>query len=541
MRDTANRAYRAAARSAGAARRRAGAAARSADTAIRGIPGHWREAGPQQRQTIRLAAGAAAVGLVVALTTVAATGPWDGGQRTAERVWAAGQGPGGPGEEDRSGLTAPQVLAQAGPLPGTGATTGTKGVGNGEGGAPDGSAGGSRRAAKVPPPTASALADTLEPLLDDQSLGAVQHASVVDAVTGRQLFAQGAGQTATPASTIKLATAVAALTAAGENHRVATRVVGKGDRVTLVGGGDPTLTKGALADLAEETARTLRKRGVREVTLTYDLSRYTGTRQHPIGPNENLALVTPLMLNEGRLDKSDHGPAARTPDPSGQAAQEFADRLSRAGVRTTGPAESGQAPGSARSLAVHKSPTLSALVERMLTNSDNDIAEALARQTALAKGEPASFKGAGRAVRSTLKRLGLPLKGTVFADGSGLDRADRVSPALLTQLLVRAGAPEEPALRPVLTGLPVAGFTGTLDARYGGERGAPGAGLVRAKTGTLTGVNTLAGTVVDADGRMLSFAFMTSGTTDPAAAQNSLDRLASTLANCGCRDSPSAG
>ena len=543
VRDTANRAYRAASRSAGRARRRAGAAARSADTAIRGIPRHWREAGPQQRQTIRLAAGSAAVGLVVAVTTVAATGPWDGGQRTAERTWAAGQrSGGGSGGDGGSGLTAPQVLAQAGPLPGAGGTSGAKGDGGAGGGSADGGAGdGSRRADKVPPPTASALADTLEPLLDDQSLGAVQHASVVDAVTGRQLFAQGAGETATPASTIKLATAVAALTARGENHRIATRVVGKGDRVTLVGGGDPTLTKGALTDLAEDTARTLRKRGVRKVTLTYDLSRYTGTQQHPIGPNENLALVTPLMLNEGRLDKSDHGPAQRTPDPSGQAAQAFADGLSRAGVRTTGPARSRKAPGSARSLAVHESPTLGALVERMLTNSDNDIAEALARQTALAKGEPAGFEGAGRAVRSTLERLGLPLKGTVFADGSGLNRDDRVSPALLTQLLVHAAAPDKPALRPVLTGLPVAGFTGTLDARYGGERGEPGAGLVRAKTGTLTGVNTLAGTVVDADGRMLSFAFMTSGTVDPAAAQNSLDRLASTLANCGCRDSPSAG
>ncbi|OEV09943.1 D-alanyl-D-alanine carboxypeptidase, partial [Streptomyces nanshensis] len=98
-----------------------------------------------------------------------------------------------------------------------------------------------------------------------------------------------------------------------------------------------------------------------------------------------------------------------------------------------------------------------------------------------------------------------------------------------------------PELRTVLTGLPVARFTGTLGSRYGGERGEPGAGLVRAKTGTLTGVNTLAGTVVDADGRMLAFAFLTTGATARDAAQQSLDRLASALANCGCRDSPSAG
>lgn len=94
-------------------------AVRSADTVIRGIPQRWREAAPQQRQTIQLAAGSAAVGLAVALTTVAAAGPWDSGQRTAERTWAAEQRPdSGTDHDGRTGLTAPQVLAEAGPLPG---------------------------------------------------------------------------------------------------------------------------------------------------------------------------------------------------------------------------------------------------------------------------------------------------------------------------------------------------------------------------------------------------------------------------------------
>jgi D-alanyl-D-alanine carboxypeptidase/D-alanyl-D-alanine-endopeptidase (penicillin-binding protein 4) len=77
----------------------------------------------------------------------------------------------------------------------------------------------------------------------------------------------------------------------------------------------------------------------------------------------------------------------------------------------------------------------------------------------------------------------------------------------------------------------VAGFTGTLATRY--TDGA--AGVVRAKTGTLTGVNTLAGTVVDRDGRLLAFAFLASDTTDAQAAQSALDRTATALAACGCR------
>jgi D-alanyl-D-alanine carboxypeptidase/D-alanyl-D-alanine-endopeptidase (penicillin-binding protein 4) len=74
----------------------------------------------------------------------------------------------------------------------------------------------------------------------------------------------------------------------------------------------------------------------------------------------------------------------------------------------------------------------------------------------------------------------------------------------------------------------VAGFSGTLSGRYT-EKSA-GTGLIRAKTGTLTGVNSLAGTVVDRQGRLLAFAFLASGTTSPSEAQSSLDALATSLA-----------
>ena len=90
--------------------------------------------------------------------------------------------------------------------------------------------------------------------------------------------------------------------------------------------------------------------------------------------------------------------------------------------------------------------------------------------------------------------------------------------------------PAHPELRPILTGLPVAGFTGTLTTRY--ESGA--AGLVRAKTGTLTGVNALAGTVVDEDGHLLAFAFLATGTPNTPEARSALDEAATALAACGC-------
>lgn len=530
VRDTAIRAYR-----------RIRARARRYGRRIRQ---HWRTATPHQRQTARVATGSAALGLVVAITVVAMTGPWDSGQRTAEQSWAAaregrsggnhtGDGPGG-----KPAPAAPRVLAAIDPAAGAGAGSGT-----GREAKPSHGPG----AAGVPAPSAAALADTLEPLVEDGDLGKRRALSVVDAATGRQLYAVKPRTADTPASTVKLATAVAALSARGADHRIETRVVrgGSPDKVVLVGGGDPTLTAGQLGDLARSTARKLHKDDTGKVSLAYDTSRYSGPVRHSIGPNDNLAPVTPLMVDEARLEGTSkrplHGPAPRSTDPSSDTADAFADALSKHGIDVKGEPKKAGAPGKAKELAAHRSAPLSALVERMLTHSDNDIAEALARQTALASGEPASFKGAGKAVRHHLGKLGLPLKGAHFADGSGLDRDDKVSPALLTRLLVRAADSKHAELRPVLTGLPVAHFTGTLDSRYDSEKGKPGAGLVRAKTGTLTGVNALAGTVVDADGRLLVFAFMTSGTTDGKAAQETLDRLASALANCGCRDSPSAG
>lgn len=476
-----------------------------------------------QPKTWQYTAGAATAGLALAAGVVTAAGPWDStGQRTAERDRAvaherAGGADHGPGSGTAAG--APRPAPSAGSV-----LTGLGGA----------SVPGGARAA----PGDGALADVLGPLLQDPALGTEHAASVVDLTTGKPLYTLGGGLPLTPASTTKIATATAALTALGPDHRLTTRTALETDtgELVLVGGGDPTLTAredarglASLRTLAEKTAAALLKRNVREVTLSYDTTLYAGTRRHPIGVNENLAPVTALMADEARTDDSTSGPAARVADPAADAARAFAGFLEQHGVTASPPGPS-KATNRADTLATVSSPPLSALVERMLTNSDNDLAEALARHTALAAGEPADFEGASAAVAARLRQLGLPVRGARFRDGSGLDRADRVTADLLTALLAKAADPARPELRPVLTGLPVAGFTGTLTSRY--TDGA--AGLVRAKTGTLTGVNTLAGTVATPDGHLLGFAFLAHDTTDAWAAQSALDEAATSLASCGC-------
>ncbi|MCX4724812.1 D-alanyl-D-alanine carboxypeptidase/D-alanyl-D-alanine-endopeptidase [Streptomyces sp. NBC_01306] len=494
--------------------------------------------------TWQLSAGSAVIGLALAAGLIAATGPWDSGQRKAERDWAAARDrTGGAHHGSPAHPGGPAGPAPAPHAPGVLAALGSSAA-----------------------PTGKGLGDALGHLMDDPALGPTAGGVVIDTVTGRTLYGSDAGRLMTPASTVKLATMAAGLSALGPGHRIATTVTATpdGKRVTLRGGGDPTLDRDGLRALADATAKVLRDRGVSSVRISYDTSLYSGPVLHPIGPNDNLAPVSALMTDEGRLgggsgdsggsgdpsdssdssssggsagspEEGDHGPAPRSGDPAGDTARTFASMLADRSVHSKGAPSPGKSPKGAKTVASTYSAPLSALVERALTNSDNDIAEAVARQTALAAHEPASFAGAGRAVRDRLKKLGLPLGGAHFADGSGLNRQDKVSPTLLATLLTRAGDPAHPELRPILTGLPIAGFTGTLDGRFTDPSGAGrAAGLIHAKTGTLTGVNTLAGTVVDTRGRLLAFAFMASDTASPTAAQSALDRLGTAVAACGC-------
>jgi D-alanyl-D-alanine carboxypeptidase/D-alanyl-D-alanine-endopeptidase (penicillin-binding protein 4) len=492
---------------------------------------------------------AAVSGALLAAGVVTAAGPWDSsGQRTAERVHAVALGgehpttnsadAGGPGgavaeREPETRLDAAAVLA-------------------GLGDTPDGDAAGHGGAAAGTLPTKAGLARVLGPLLDDPALGSRGSAAVVDVATGRTLFERGGGTALLPASTTKIATGVAALSAMGPDHRFTTRTVlqpaapgkgkkGEGEReLVLVGGGDPTLTArensgkwAGLRELAASTATALRQRGVEKVTLRYDASLFTGPQVHPIGVNPNISPVTALTVDEGRADDSDHGPAPRVADPAAHAAEVFAGLLEKEGIRAgAGSPAPVKAARKAEAVAKVRSAPLAAQVERMMTNSDNDIAETLARQAALATDREGSFAGGGAAIGAELKRLGVPLEGVRFADGSGLGRGDRLSARALTRLLTLAADPRRPELRPVLTGMPIAGFSGTLSRR---AADGTAAGLVRAKTGTLTGVNTLAGTAVDAEGRLLAFAFLAEGTPAKEPAESALDHLAATVAACGCR------
>jgi D-alanyl-D-alanine carboxypeptidase/D-alanyl-D-alanine-endopeptidase (penicillin-binding protein 4) len=172
------------------------------------------------------------------------------------------------------------------------------------------------------------------------------------------------------------------------------------------------------------------------------------------------------------------------------------------------------------------------LVDQMLGFSDNVIAEALLREVAIARKQPATFTGGAAARHQVLRELGVDVAGDQLQDGSGLSRLDKLTPRLLTEVLKAAVSREHTGLRGIVSGLPVAGYSGTLATRFASAAAAPGIGEVRAKTGTLSGVDALAGVVLTKDGTQLAFALVANGTA--GSARPVMDKLAAKLAACGC-------
>ncbi|MGY1855114.1 D-alanyl-D-alanine carboxypeptidase/D-alanyl-D-alanine endopeptidase [Modestobacter sp. SYSU DS0290] len=394
--------------------------------------------------------------------------------------------------------------------------------------------------APVPDPTV--LSGVLTPLLADPALGNGLSAQVVDVATGSVLFDLGGTDPGTPASTAKLLTALAALTTLGPTETLTTTVVAGATpgEVVLVGGGDPTLSTtepsqnypgaATVAELAAEVQQALGGTPVTRVVV--DNSLFTGPLTAPgwgagDAPSTYAAPVTATAVDGARVDPA--GPM-RSGAPGTDAGRALAAALGAPDA----PVALGEAPAGARTLGSVDSAPVVRLVEQALTESDNLLAESLARHVAIARGLPADFAGAARAVTDAVADTGLDTTGVALSDGSGLSSADLVPARLLTDLLRGAADGSIPDTGGLLSGLPVAGYDGTLADRAGTDAG--GAGVVRAKTGTLQGVHDLAGTVLTDDGRLLAFAVLADGATGGlTAAEAALDDVAAALADCGCR------
>lgn len=410
-------------------------------------------------------------------------------------------------------------------------------------------------AAEAPVPSTAGLQQALGPALADRRLGGDVSLVVRDGTTGAHLLDVAADTPRTPASTAKLLTAAAVLPALGPDTRLRTSTVLAPDgSVVLVAGGDMLLGRGdsrpgaveghaGVRTLARQTARALSAAGRTSVRLRLDTTRAAGPDYAPTWPREFLGQaivgkVGTLGLADGLVDVGEPGPA----DPAGEVASVLRDELVAAGVTVTGDTARGAAPAGAAPLASVESAPVADVLGVALDRSDNALTESLARQAAVAAGAapargPVTFEQVARWVHGSLVAQGYDLRGVRLVDSCGLSRGTTVPARVVADVLARGTTGKDPALARVVGDLPVAGLTGTLSTRYVEGAATGGAGLVRAKTGTLTGVGSLGGTVVDRDGRTLAFALIANGV--PAdgtlAAREAMDALTTRLAACGCR------
>ena len=387
-------------------------------------------------------------------------------------------------------------------------------------------------------------------------------AEVRDAHTGEVVFSQGADEALVPASATKILTAAAAIMALGDETRLQTEVLdgSQPGEIVVRGGGDITLAANSdqafytdaptIDNLVAQVNDARAQRGAGPVTrVVVDNSLTAGNSfnstwdRADIGAG-NVTELDSVMLNGGRLNPQEHD-SPRTPTP----AQTVGDAVASALGTNPEVVVASEAVAAGDVLATVQSAPLQVLVRDMLIHSDNMMAEALGRQIAIATGAPHTFAGATDATISVLHDAGFALPGVALTDNSGMSGDNRITPAALDQVLltaVTAGAQrpsgpvadtDDPAQRErrlgelsdITDALPIASGTGTLTSRFGpSTAAAPGAGWVRAKTGTLNGVSALAGTVLTSHGRVLTFAFMSNGS-EISAARNALDELAASL------------
>lgn len=373
---------------------------------------------------------------------------------------------------------------------------------------------------------------------------------------GEPIVESRSGVALTPASLMKVATAAASLEIMRPDDVFTTEVFARADDwesvadgvlrgdLYLVGQGDPVLSTPRyvgrypvtvahtdVTRLADAVFATLSARGVTRIEgrLVGDESwfphkerDYSGERasggadpvwkrsfvtSNSAGPLSGLLLNSGYTSYSGTVSGEGLRRNVRAADPAQHAASVFDDLLEARGMVITQRPAAGVAPGPGLRtvLGAVESPPLSEILARMLSRSDNTIAEMLLKE--IGRRTAGSDRASAAASLHTFLRdtLGPSADGLVIADGSGLSYSNRLTCAAVAKLLVEAGPGS-----PLVEGLSEAGETGTLRTCAPAPRpGGDGRLLtVRAKTGTLNHVSALAGTTVAANGETLTFAMI---------------------------------
>lgn len=314
---------------------------------------------------------------------------------------------------------------------------------------------------------------------------------------------------------------------------------GHGDMLLGEGQNDPSHINGraGLATLAQNTAQSLRQRGIDQVALAVDDSLFgddntsTALEQN----NDGNAMYTPLSsmaVDGGRMRYgltadpdafTDYPTLSRT--TASDAAQTFRSLLTQQGITVTDSSDTSGTEASARIAKVSSAP-LNEVMAFMLRHSDNTLAELFARLTALKLGLGNSMDADIQAVVQVLRANDIPTDGLHLTSCSGLAAGTRLRiPTLLAVQRSLVGLDDGGAAE--IEGLSVPGLTGTARNRASSD---DIKGLARVKTGSLGGVRALVGNVSREHGGVLLFAVIVNDSSDELAANNAIDDFMAGLA-----------
>ena len=398
------------------------------------------------------------------------------------------------------------------------------------------------------------LRTSLNAALADPALGAAAgHACVVVRQGSRRVYERRPTDQFIPASNMKLLVAAGALARLGPQTQLVTEaraaqppangvVAGP---LWVVGGGDPlldtndfatTFTKADLLPPAveprphtayEALADRIRDAGIRQIQSgvvgddsRYDTQRFIPTWKPAYAAAGEVGPMGALVVNDGFTRFAPR--VAIAPAPAVHAADVLTSLLKARGISVGAPAGQGPAPKTATVVASLPSLPVSQIVSTMLRESDNDAAEDLVKEIGARFGGQGTTTAGLSVLRATLQSSRLPVEQYAAVDGSGLDRSDRASCAVVLDVL-QATQPGDA----IVAGLPVATRSGTLGRRF---LGTPAAGRLRAKTGSLEGVVSLSGLVDEPNGGPLAFAMLVNDVSRDAVGRAAEDRVGVALA-----------
>ncbi|MBW3094693.1 D-alanyl-D-alanine carboxypeptidase [Bifidobacterium sp. 64T4] len=314
---------------------------------------------------------------------------------------------------------------------------------------------------------------------------------------------------------------------------------GHGDMLLGSGENDSSHVNGraGLTTLAKSTAAALGQRGISQVALAVDDTLFGNDRISSAVEenNEASAMYTPLSsmaVDGGRIRYGvSADPDAFTDYPTlsqttaSDAAATFKTLLTQQGITITDSSDISGTEASARIAKVSSAP-LNEVMAFMLRHSDNTLAELFGRLTALKLGLGNSMDADIQAVTQVLREHDIPTGGLQMTSCSGLGAGTRLRiPTLLG--VQRALVATDGGGAAELEGLSVPGLTGTARSRAASDSVK---GLARVKTGSLSGVRTMAGNVSREHGGVLLFAVLVNGSDDPWAANNAIDEFVAGLA-----------